>query len=79
MGWGRGKVGTKRGRWERQGRVVREDKRRTSAAPLAYWAWPPIREGCCCWSEDMLCVIWVGVEDSMVLFWFKRFGRCLKG
>jgi hypothetical protein len=23
-------------------------KRCTSAAPLTYWAWPPMREGCCC-------------------------------
>lgn len=29
----------------------------TSAAPLTYWAWPPMREGCCCWSEeDIVCV-----------------------
>jgi hypothetical protein len=33
---------------------------RTSAAPLTYWAWPPMREGC--WSD--IVVIW--------LWWFGR-------
>jgi hypothetical protein len=27
----------------------------TSAAPLTYWAWPPMREGCC-WSD--MAVVW---------------------
>lgn len=31
---------------------------RTSAAPLTYWAWPPMREGCWLWSD--MVVIWLG-------------------
>ena len=26
----------------------------TSAAPLTYWAWPPMRPGCCCSLEDII-------------------------
>jgi hypothetical protein len=34
---------------------------RTSAAPLTYWAWPPMREGC--WSDIvviLVVVVWKG-------------------
>lgn len=57
---------------ERKGRT-----RRTSAAPLTYWAWPPMREGCCCWSEeDILCGLDSGESLSFGCIGFERFG-CL--
>jgi hypothetical protein len=36
---------------------------RTSAAPLTYWAWPPMREGCWLWSEDIVGVLVGGLGD----------------
>lgn len=57
------------GKWmgERKGRT-----RRTSAAPLTYWAWPPMREGCCCcWSEeDILCGLDSGEGLEIWMYWF---------
>lgn len=40
--------------------------RRTSAAPLTYWAWPPMREGFC-WSEDM---VFERLFGAGLVFWF---------
>jgi hypothetical protein len=39
-------------------------ERLTSAAPLTYWAWPPMREGCCCWSD---MVVWFCVGFGEVV------------
>jgi len=38
---------------------------RTSAAPLTYWAWPPMREGCWLWSDMVVCDLVGGLGDVL--------------
>lgn len=38
----------------------------TSAAPLTYWAWPPMREGCCSLLEDIVCLFIFGEVVGLV-------------
>jgi hypothetical protein len=35
----------------------------TSAAPLTYCAWPPMREGC--WSDMVVVLVWFGCVSVM--------------